>query len=133
MPVSDGMTTRKSTVCHPYGVPLRVHDCKPKEKVWIRKYLFGFRVQVGDPGKETLTADYCCGTEQYVIGLVSMMVQLALRRSVHGKDLPRQVVKPIWNDQVCFQQLAFLAGCTKEEVAAFFASYPPDRHDARVI
>ena len=104
------------------------------EKVWIVKYMFGYRVQAGDadPSHGSVVVNYCCGTDTYVIGLVSMMVQLAIRRGYPAATLPQQLVKPIWNDQVCFKDLATMAGCTSEEISSFFHSYPPDRRDARL-
>lgn len=113
--------------CQPQSAPHRA-----TEKVWVRKYMFGYRIQVSNPDPDGgFEADYCCGMETYVIGLVSMMAQVALQNGHHASDLPRQVVKPIWNDQPCFQALAVMAGCTKEEIQAFFKSYPTDRMDAR--
>jgi hypothetical protein len=93
----------------------------------VRQVLFGYRVRAED--EDQVWLDYCCGDEPGVIELIFALTRRALGAR-QANDMPRQVVKPVWNDRRFLVQLAEAAGEPPSTVLAAFAAYPPDRMDA---
>jgi hypothetical protein len=93
-----------------------------KWAIWIFPVLFGFRVQVGQWGKDFNSVDYCAGSIENNISYLYTTVEKIMENfdedtPVHVIEaaFPKYNIRPIHKDTVLIKQLIKMSGVTPED------------------
>lgn len=98
------------------------------DRLFVQRVLFGFRVRLGT--KDRVHVDYCCGDRPEVLETTYAAVRKFIEQGGDWRDLPRQDVKPLWNDLRCWGTLLAACGIPESQRQALFKRHPADRMDA---
>lgn len=95
----------------PDEICCRYIDEKHNVEIGIHMVMFGWRIRAGYIGDCWCQLDYCCGNDPRMVQYMLSVCKSILEKNNCDFDIfPRQDIKPIINDPVCFIKLTELSG-----------------------